>query len=267
MSTIVGTDVIHVLGYANCFGAKDEADIGAKETTTMPAASDDRRRLQQTNSVPTQEDADAERLRKEINCFSYDSSKITGKQGDNQPDHAALSFDVKVEDDTSKALCVYSHQWLGCGGVTVGVVAGIIVTILVVMAVSAAILVATTKKKREEEFDCKAEVKKGADGAESNIDFRIDEMDENMTDLENPDSKMKAERDRLKDENEKLAGDVGEDPMTCADTEDPDVLVEQINSLKFENERLRDMQSGTKAHAGRKKKKKAQGFGQQQQQD
>ena len=46
------------------------------------------------------------------------------------------------------------------------------------------------------------------------------------------------ERDRLKDENEKLAADVNEDPMYCADTEDNDALVEQIKGLKGENDRF-----------------------------
>jgi len=268
MSTIAGSEVIDVLGYANCFGAKDQSNVErvkTADTTTTPAASDEsRRRLQQTNSAMSQEEADAKRQQIEINCFSYDSSKITGKKGTNQADHAVLSLDVEVGDDTLKALCHYSSQWFGCGAVTVGGMAAVIIAIVVVMAISAAVLAASIKKKREEEHERKAEVKKGADNAEAVIDFRMDEMDD-MEDLENPASKLKAERDRLKDENEKLAAEVGEEPMMCANTEDPDVLVEQIKSLKGENDRLRDMQSGNKVRTGRKKKKKAQGFGQQKQ--
>ena len=46
------------------------------------------------------------------------------------------------------------------------------------------------------------------------------------------------ERDRLRDENEKLAADLGEEPMMCANTEDAEALVEQIKSLKGENDRF-----------------------------
>jgi len=38
--------------------------------------------------------------------------------------------------------------------------------------------------------------------------------------------------------NKKLAAEVGESPMECASTDDPDSLVEQIKSLKGENDRF-----------------------------
>merc|ERR1712037_581696 len=62
------------------------------------------------------------------------------------------------------------------------------------------------------------------------------------------------ERDRLRDENEKLAADLGEEPKMCANTEDTEALVEQIKSLKGENDRLRKMQAATNA-AGRKSRR------------
>ena len=86
-----------------------------------------------------------------------------------------------------------------------------------------------------------------------------------MRDLEGTTSRLKGERDRLKEENQKLAADVGEEPMFCADTEDNDALVGQIKGFKTENDRLREMQStdNNSKRANRRKKKKADGFGQQ----
>merc|ERR1711939_778884 len=114
--------------------------------------------------------------------------------------------------------------------------------------------------------DRKADVKKGADKAEADIAFRMNEMENgrNMADLEGTTSRLKGERDRLKEENQKLAADVGEEPMFCADTEDNDALVEQIKGLKGENDRLREMQQSNSSKRNRRKKKKADGFGQQQ---
>ena len=52
--------------------------------------------------------------------------------------------------------------------------------------------------------------------------------------------------------------------MFCADTEDSDALVEQIKGLKTENDRLREIQSADNSkRTNRRKKKKADGFGQQ----
>jgi len=64
--------------------------------------------------------------------------------------------------------------------------------------------------------------------------------------------------------NKKLAAEVGESPMECASTDDPDSLVEQIKSLKGENDRLRDLQSQTSQRPKKKAGKKREGFGQQQ---
>merc|ERR1712176_924723 len=104
------------------------------------------------------------------------------------------------------------------------------------------------------------------DKAEDNITFRMDEMEDggDMDDLEATASRMKGERDRLKEENEKLAADVGEEPMVCASTEDPDVLVGQIKSLKGENDRLREMQESRNNKRRKKKNNRKEGFGQQQ---
>jgi len=77
-----------------------------------------------------------------------------------------------------------------------------------------------------------------------------------MRDLEGTTCRLKGERDRLKEENQKLAADVGEEPMLCADTEDSDALVEQIKGLKGENDRLREMQQSNRSKRNRRKKKK-----------
>merc|ERR1711939_40373 len=114
--------------------------------------------------------------------------------------------------------------------------------------------------------DRKADVKKGADKAEADIAFRMNEMENgrNMADLEGTTSRLKGERDRLKEENQQLAADVGEEPMFCADTADNEALVEQIKGLKSENDRLREQTHNNRHVTGRRKKKKADGFGQQQ---
>merc|ERR1712210_368724 len=150
-------------------------------------------------------------------------------------------------------------------GIVTGVIAAIIIT-LVVVAIAGALVAMAIKRKRGEEADRKADVKKGADKAEANISFRMDEMENarDMDDLEGTGTRLKGERDRLKEENQKLAADVGEDPMYCADTEDNDALVEQIKGLKGENDRLREMQDSSKNKRTRRNKKKADGFGQQQ---
>merc|ERR1712224_88182 len=153
-----------------------------------------------------------------------------GKEGDNQPDKAVLSFDVKVGDDTVDLTPI---------PVAIAIIVAVAIIVFVVMAIASALVAMAIRKKRGEEHERKAEVKKGADKAEAKIDFHMD-ADDSMADLETGDYKMKAERDRLKDENEELAADVGEEAMVCADTADPDVLVTQIKSLKGENDRLRD---------------------------
>merc|ERR1712183_1123917 len=149
-------------------------------------------------------------------------------------------------------------------GVISGIVAAIIIT-LIVLAIVGALVAMAIRRKRGEEADRKADVKKGADQAEADISFRMDEMENGgMRDLEGTTARLKGERDRLKEENQKLAAEVGEDPMYCADTEDNDALVEQIKGLKGENDRLREMQDSSKNKRTRRNKKKADGFGQQQ---
>merc|ERR1711970_356814 len=100
-----------------------------------------------------------------------------------------------------------------------GIVAAIIIT-LIVLAIAGALVAMAIRRKRGEEADRKADVKKGADKAETDISFRMDEMENgrNMEDLEGTAARLKGERDRLKEENQKLAAAVGEEPMYCADT-------------------------------------------------
>ena len=149
-------------------------------------------------------------------------------------------------------------------GVTAGIVAAVILT-LIVLAIAGYLVAKAIRRKRGEEADRKADVKQGADQAENDISFRMDEMENGrgLGDLEGTTARLKGERDRLKEENQKLAADVGEEPMLCADTEDSDALVEQIKGLKGENDRLREMQQSNSNKRNRRKKKKADGFGQQ----
>merc|ERR1719337_421685 len=153
---------------------------------------------------------------------------------------------------------------------TTGVITGIVAAItiaLIVLAIAGYVVAMAIRRKRGEEADRKADVKKGADKAEADISFRMDKMENGrgMADLEGTTSRLKGECDRLKEENQKLAADVGEEPMLCADTEDNDALVGQIKGFKTENDRLREMQStdNNSKRANRRKKKKADGFGQQ----
>merc|ERR1712119_6954 len=139
-------------------------------------------------------------------------------------------------------------------GVISGIVAAIIIT-LIILAIVGALVAMAIKRKRGEEADRKADVKKGADKAEADISFRMDEMENarDMDDLEGTTSRLKGERDRLKEENQKLAADVGEEPMLCADTAGNDALVAQIKGLKTENDRLREIQSTGNSKRRRKK--------------
>merc|ERR1712151_7231 len=237
----------HVHGYASCGAAPLPVPEG---TTPQPA-------------FKVLDDDELERMRRQtpLKCFSYDSSKITGKTGDKVPDENNLKFGVNIKRDTAGAIAIKTTT-----GVITGIVAAIIIT-LIVLAIAGALVAMAIRRKRGKEADRKADVKKGADKAEADISFRMNEMENGrgMADLEGTTSRLKGERDRLKEENQKLAAAVGEEPMLCADTEDSDALVEQIKRLKTENDRLREMQStdNNSKRANRRKKKKADGFGQQ----
>jgi len=230
----------HVLGYASCGVPADSITSPAEEKLTAEELKRKRREVSQK-------------------CFSDDPKKITGKN-DQVPDKNELEFGVDVaKDNTAK-------QVAGATAISVGAVVAVIIIIAVILAIAGALVAMAIKRKRGEEADRKADVKKGADKAEADISFRMDEMENarDMDDLEGTGTRLKGERDRLKEENQKLAADVGEDPMYCADTEDNDALVEQIKGLKGENDRLREMQDSSKNKRTRRNKKKADGFGQQQ---
>jgi len=237
----------HVLGYASC-GADP---LSSGDATTAAPATDSK----------ALEDGELERMRRQIpeNCFSYDSSKITGlKEGDKVPDEHTLQFGVDVDHGAIKDT---TEITLAAG---IGIVSAVTIT-LICLAIAGALVAKAIRRKRGEEADRKADVKKGADKAENDISFRMDEMENGgMRDLEGTTCRLKGERDRLKEENQKLAADVGQEPMLCADTEDSDALVEQIKGLKGENDRLREMQQSNRSKRNRRKKKKADGFGQQQ---
>merc|ERR1711934_378103 len=128
-----------------------------------------------------------------------------------------LGVDVGV-DKTTKIIAETTT------GIVTGVVAAIIIT-LIVLAIVGALVAMAIRRKRGEEADRKADVKKGADKAEADISFRMDEME---------------------------------------NARDNDALVEQIKGLKGENDRLREMQDSSKNKRTRRNKKKADGFGQQQ---
>merc|ERR1711939_230619 len=234
----------HVLGYASC-GAAPLSDAA---TTAEPADS------------KALEEEELERMRRQtpLKCFSYDSSKITGLKGDKVPDEYALQFGVDVDNGA-----IQDPPKIALATI-IGIVGAVTIT-LIIVAISGYVVVKAIRRKRGEEVDRKAGVKQGADQAENDISFRMDEMENGcMRDLEGTTSRLKGERDRLKEENQKLAADVGEEPMLCADTEDSDALVEQIKGLKGENDRLREMQQSNSSKRNRRKKKKADGFGQQQ---
>merc|ERR1711939_431454 len=225
-----------VLGYASC---------GVPPGSGTPA---------QTEGKLSNEELKSRRRTTPLNCFNADSTKITGKK-DQVADKSRLELGIDVQQDKT------AQDATKVGGV----VAAIIIT-LIVVAIAGALVAMAIKRKRGEEADRKADVKKGADKAEADISFRMDEMENarDMEDLEGTGTRLKGERDRLKEENQKLAAEVGEDPMFCADTEDTDALVNQIKGLKGENDRLREMQDSSNNKRTRRNKKKADGFGQQQ---
>merc|ERR1719337_770065 len=104
---------------------------------------------------------------------------------------------------------------------TTGVITGIVAAItiaLIVLAIAGYVVAMAIRRKRGEEADRKADVKKGADRAEADISFRMNEMENGrgMADLDDTISRLKGERDRLQEENRDLAAAVGEEPMLCA---------------------------------------------------
>jgi len=232
----------HVLGYASCGPSVSGA------TAAAPA-----------EGKLTAEELESTRRAKYINCFNADAAKITGKK-DQVADKGELELGVDVGVDKTTKIIAETTT-----GIVTGVIAAIIIT-LIVVAIAGALVAMAIKRKRGEEADRKADVKKGADKAEADISFRMDEMEggKDMDDLEGTGTRLKGERDRLQEENQKLAAEVGEDPMFCADTEDTDALVTQIKGLKGENDRLREMQESSSNKRTRRNKKKADGFGQQQ---
>merc|ERR1712080_733099 len=144
-------------------------------------------------------------------CFSYDSSKITGKMGDKVPDENNLKFGVDIKRDNTGAIAIKTTT-----GVITGIVVAVIIT-LIILAIVGALVAMAIRRKRGEEADRKADVKKGADKAEADISFRMDEMENgrSMEDLEGTTSRLKGERDRLQEENQNLAAAAGEEPMLC----------------------------------------------------
>merc|ERR1712048_339242 len=232
----------HVLGYASC----------GPPVSGGPAAAPAEGKL-------TAEELESARRQKSIKCFNADPTKITGKK-DQVADESELEIDVDVKVDTTAKDIAQTTT-----GIVGGIIAAIIIT-LIVLAIAGALVAMAIKRKRGEEADRKADVKKGADRAEADISFRMNEMENGrgMADLEGTTSRLKGERDRLQEENRKLAAAVGEEPMLCADTEDTEALVGQIKGLKTENDRLREIQSTDNSkRTNRRKKKKADGFGQQ----
>ena len=227
----------HVFGYVSC----GDAPLSDAVTTVKPAAS------------KALEEEELERMCRQtpLKCFSYDSSKITGLEGDTVPDEHTLQFGVDVDNgaitDPPKITLA----------TIIGIVGSVTIT-LIILVISGYLVAKAIRRKRGEEADRKADVKQGADQAENDISFRMDEMENGcMGDLEGTTARLKGERDRLKEENQKLAADVGEEPMIFADTADIDVIVAQIKNLKIDNERLRKIQS-TGNSKRRRKRKKAQ---------
>jgi len=197
-----------------------------------------------------------------LNEFEFNlcsSDKLTG-ENDQQPDQASLSLPVEIKDE--------SYNWAAVAvvsTVTIGAIVGVVFIVLIILAVVAALIALAIKKRRAEEHERKDEMKKEADKADGEISFRMEEADTegDMEDSESARAGWKAERDRLKAENIELAAAVDESPLDLEDTDDPELLVGQIKTLKNENDRLSEI-ANSRSKQRRKKKKKAEGFGQQQ---
>merc|ERR1711939_1249942 len=109
----------HVHGYASCGAAPLPVPEG---TTPQPA-------------FKVLDDDELERMRRQtpLKCFSYDSSKITGKRGDKVPDENNLKFGVNIKRDNTGAIA--------------GIVAAIIIT-LIVLAIAGALVAMAIRRKR-----------------------------------------------------------------------------------------------------------------------
>lgn len=249
-----GSGVGHIYGYKDCVARVVAVDPKKKATTTT------------TTTIPVA-DGNGDRRRHlsdsgtEINCFSYTSALLTGKN-DAQPDESQLKLDVRIKDESTISIPILVIS----GTLSAAAIGGIIGGIFAVSALITFFGFLAAKKRRAEEINRKEDMKQKADQAATDIEFRVDaEMeDTGMEDLETTTSKLLGERDELIEVNKKLAEEVGESPMECATTEDQDVLIEQIKSLKGENDRLRDLQSQTAKRNPKKSKKKREGFGEQQ---
>jgi len=239
-------DVINIFGYSNCVVDANRKTSGGKKRRLADLAA-------KTKQLTT------ERLETKLKCFSHRSTKVTGFSPDGSPELSRLVLDVQTEDDSFDI-----PQVIGITAAAIAGIVAVVIIVLIICAIVSAVAVRAIKKARGEKADQQIEDKKKADKAEGEIAFRMDEMDNmKMDDVEGVTTRLKGERDRLRDENVKLAASAGEEPMLCADTEDNELLVEQIKELKSENDRLRDANKNKKRNR-KKKKGKATGFGQQQ---
>jgi len=210
-STIDGSEVVHVLGYKNCVGAREggktaKGDDGAKQgatqapgasTTTTPTTTTPTTAATTTMSTTTTatldealrqalEEANEARAKIQISCFSYTSDKVTGKN-DPKPDKSQLALNVLVTDETLDVVVIAAIT-----GITAGVVVAVVVVVLVVLAIIGLLVAMAIRKKRGEEADRKQDMKAKADEAHDNIEFRVDaEMeDADMEDIKSPFSKL-----------------------------------------------------------------------------
>jgi len=241
-------EIVNIYGYSNCAVTENRKTSGAKK-----------RRLDVAAKAAKKREKVTERLTHELKCFSHRASKVTGFSPSGLPDQNRLVLEVETEDDVFPL-----GEALGIGAAAIGGIVAVIIVVLIICAIISALAIRKIQKSRGEQADKQAEKKEHADKAEGEIAFRMDEMENvKMEDVEGVTTRLKGERDRLRDENVKLAASAGEEPMLCADTEDNELLVEQIKELKSENDRLRDANKNKKRNR-KKKKGKATGFGQQQ---
>lgn len=147
-------------------------------------------------------------------------------------------------------------------GIVIPLIVGTLLALLAICLVGA-FLAWRVRKKRAEEAARKKAMRAGADKAEKAIVFVMDDKTDSEMDTQDTLQKLVGERDRLQKINSELANTAGDTPMVMviARAESPDDVVAQIQSLKTDNDRLRETHNPAPTKKRRKNKQQT-AFGQ-----
>merc|ERR1739848_554461 len=148
-------------------------------------------------------------------------------------------------------------------GIVVPLVVAALLGLLAIFLVGA-LLAWRVRKKRAEEAARKKAMRESADKAEKEIAFVMDDSTESKMGTQDTLQKLVGERDRLQKINTELANKAGDTPMVIviAGTDSPDDIIAQIQSLKTDNDRLRETQNRAPTNKKRRKNRQQTAFGQ-----